>query len=89
MISRTWLRYPVGQRFAYSNLGIDLAGLILQKVSGMPFEDFVEKELMRPIGMKTATYDWKKIRASIRSSRSVSGIRKRKFGSYASSPYTS
>ncbi len=29
-ISDTWLRFPVGDRFRYSNLGVDLAGFILQ-----------------------------------------------------------
>ena len=29
-ISDTWLMFPVGARWAYSNLGIDLAGYILQ-----------------------------------------------------------
>ena len=31
-ISDTWLRFPVGTGFAYSNLGIDLAGYILEQV---------------------------------------------------------
>ena len=30
-ITDTWLRYPVGYRFSYTNLGIDLAGYILQQ----------------------------------------------------------
>jgi CubicO group peptidase (beta-lactamase class C family) len=32
-ISSTWLRYPVGYRLSYSNLGIDLTGYILQRRS--------------------------------------------------------
>jgi CubicO group peptidase (beta-lactamase class C family) len=36
-ISDTWLRFPVGSGYAYSNLGIDLAGYILQVVSSRPF----------------------------------------------------
>jgi CubicO group peptidase (beta-lactamase class C family) len=36
-ISDTWLRFPVGTGFAYSNLGIDLAGYILQRVERKPF----------------------------------------------------
>ena len=38
-ISDTWLRFPVGDRFRYSNLGIDLAGFILQTVMRKPFAD--------------------------------------------------
>lgn len=56
-ISDTWLRYPVGQRYCYSNLGIDLAGYILQFKSGKPFPDYVKEKLLGPIQMKTSTFD--------------------------------
>jgi CubicO group peptidase (beta-lactamase class C family) len=36
-ISDTWLRFPVGTGYAYSNLGIDLAGYVLQRVHVGPF----------------------------------------------------
>jgi hypothetical protein len=36
-IRRTWLRYPVGERYSYSNLGFDLAGFILQRESGISY----------------------------------------------------
>ena len=35
-ISDTWLRFPVGTGYAYSNLGIDLAGFILERTYGAP-----------------------------------------------------
>ncbi len=63
-ISHTWLRYPVGTRYAYSNLGIDLAGYILQVVSGRPFARFVEERLLAPLGMKNTSYDWEAIERS-------------------------
>lgn len=44
-ISKTWLRFPVGKDYAYSNLGIDLAGYILQKVSGKSFQQYVDENL--------------------------------------------
>ena len=47
-ISDTWLRYPVGYRFSYSNLGIDLAGYILQEKAGMPFWDYIKKKVLDP-----------------------------------------
>lgn len=57
-IRQTWLRYPVGQRFAYSNLGIDLAGYILQDVSGLPFAEYVRQKLFIPLGMTRSTFDF-------------------------------
>jgi CubicO group peptidase (beta-lactamase class C family) len=63
-ISDTWLRFPVGSGYAYSNLGIDLAGYILERVEGMPFPEVVRRSLLEPLGMERSTFD----RAAIRSS---------------------
>jgi CubicO group peptidase (beta-lactamase class C family) len=54
-ISATWLRYPVGERYRYSNLGFDLAGYILQVRTGMPFPDWVRTVLFEPLGMADST----------------------------------
>ena len=60
-ISETWLRFPVGSGYAYSNLGIDLAGFILERTYGAPFAEVVRDLLLRPLGMDRSTFD----RASI------------------------
>ena len=62
-ISDTWLRFPVGSGFAYSNLGIDLAGHILQQVKGKPFADLMRDSLLAPLGMDRSTFDRGAIRA--------------------------
>jgi CubicO group peptidase (beta-lactamase class C family) len=54
-ISHTWLRHPVGERYRYSNLGFDLAGYILQVRSGVPFADWLDAKLFRPLGMRDST----------------------------------
>lgn len=56
-ISDTWLRYPVGYRFAYSNLGIDLAGWVLEKKSGMPFARYIREKVLTPLGMTDSTLE--------------------------------
>jgi len=56
-ISSTWLRYPVGYRYYYSNLGIDLAGYTLQVRSGMPFADYAKEKVLDRIGMSNSLYD--------------------------------
>lgn len=56
-IPDTWLRYPVGYRFAYSNLGVDLAGAILEKETGKPFIDYIREKVLLPIGMTDSTLD--------------------------------
>ncbi|HEY8438644.1 MAG TPA: serine hydrolase domain-containing protein [Candidatus Limnocylindrales bacterium] len=63
-ISDTWLRFPVGTGYAYSNLGIDLAGFILERVYGMPFADVMRETVLAPIGMNRSTFDRAAIRAA-------------------------
>lgn len=56
-ISRTWLRFPVGQRYSYSNLGVDLAGYALERVSGVRFAAYVRDKLLTPLEMTDSTFD--------------------------------
>jgi CubicO group peptidase (beta-lactamase class C family) len=41
-----------GTKWAYSNCGYVLLGLILERVTGKTFEDLVEEQLLGPLGMK-------------------------------------
>lgn len=61
-ISDTWLRFRVGERYSYSNLGIDLAGFILQQVTGIPFDQYVEEKIFNPIGMTQSSFEIEKIK---------------------------
>jgi len=57
-ISDTWLRCRVGGKYNYSNLGIDLAGYILQVQSGMPFTEYMKQKVFDPLGMPTSSVDY-------------------------------
>jgi CubicO group peptidase (beta-lactamase class C family) len=48
--------YPPGTTPAYSNYGAALAGYIVSRVSGMPFEEYVDKNIYQPLGMTHATF---------------------------------
>jgi CubicO group peptidase (beta-lactamase class C family) len=63
-ISNTWLRFPVGTHWAYSNLGIDLAGYILQVRSGMPFTQYMQQKVLDPLGMTHSTMDYQQVRGT-------------------------
>lgn len=54
-IATTWLRFPVGERYRYSNLGFDLAGYVLERVTGMPYAQWLRERLFAPLGMKDST----------------------------------
>ncbi len=50
------LAFQPGERFGYG-LSTDVLGAIVEKVAGMPFEQFVEQRITRPLGMADTGYD--------------------------------
>ena len=47
---------PPGQLSSYSNYGAALAGLIVQDVSGVPFNDYIRRNILDPLDMHHATF---------------------------------
>lgn len=47
--------YPAGQVFSYSNLGFTLLGLAVEQLSGEDYATHVERTLLGPLGMHTAS----------------------------------
>jgi CubicO group peptidase (beta-lactamase class C family) len=47
--------YPAEQYFSYSNLGMSLAGEIVAAESGMPYSDYVRKNILQPLGLTSTT----------------------------------
>jgi len=48
------LNYTPGSRWKYSNMGYILSGIIITRVTGMFYGDFLTREVFRPLGMHTA-----------------------------------
>ena len=48
--------FTPGQVPAYSNYGTALAGYIVQRVSGEPFESYVVQHIFAPLGMRQSTF---------------------------------
>jgi CubicO group peptidase (beta-lactamase class C family) len=46
---------PPGSMSAYSNYGAALAGLIVEQVSGTPYNTYIETHILEPLDMKYAT----------------------------------
>ncbi len=53
--TRPFLSAP-GEAPAYSNYGVALAGYIVQRVSGEPFEAYVQRHILAPLGMAHTTF---------------------------------
>ena len=49
--------FAPGTTPGYSNYGMALAGYIVQRVSGQPFETYVREHVLEPAGMTTSTYE--------------------------------
>jgi CubicO group peptidase (beta-lactamase class C family) len=61
-ISRTWLRFRTGERAEYSNLGVELAAYMLERVTHRPFSDYIQRKVFDPLGMSRSTYAIDRIR---------------------------
>ena len=57
---KTYAKAPLvtqpGVKYQYSNAGINTAARVLEVVSGMAYEDFMDKRLFGPLGMKDTTF---------------------------------
>ena len=49
--------YPPGTVSAYSNYGAGLAGYIVERVSGRPFNQYVDENIFKPLGMTHSTLE--------------------------------
>ena len=63
------LQFEPDTRYQYSNAGINTAGRIIEVVSGMPYEEFLDRRLFGPLGMKDTTF-WPSKRQSARLAKS-------------------
>jgi len=49
-------RWPPGTRMSYSNPGNAIAGYLIEKVTGKPFDQYIRDAFLRPLGMERADY---------------------------------
>ena len=48
--------FPPGAGFSYNNAGFSLAGAVVARVSGQPYECFVRERLLRPLDLRSACF---------------------------------
>lgn len=51
------LQFKPGAKFAYSNTGYILLGMIVEKTSGRTYDAFLNSEIFKPLGMMNTGYD--------------------------------
>jgi CubicO group peptidase (beta-lactamase class C family) len=50
------LHFQPGKDYQYSNEGLNTAGRIIEVVTGIPYEQFMQQRLFNPLGMKDTTF---------------------------------
>jgi CubicO group peptidase (beta-lactamase class C family) len=50
------LQFEPGTKYEYCNPGINTVGRLIEVVSGMPYEQFMQQRLFDPLGMKDTTF---------------------------------
>lgn len=51
------MEFAPGERYAYNNSGYFLLGVIIEKVSGMSYADFLAKRIFEPLGMTHTAFE--------------------------------
>jgi CubicO group peptidase (beta-lactamase class C family) len=53
------VRVEPGTRFSYSNMGYTLAGMVIEAVTHERYEAWLDRELLRPLGMSDSTFEFR------------------------------
>lgn len=83
-----WLKLGIpfstepGTRYEYSNYGFGLLGRIVSKASGVPYDQYLQKQILAPLGMSASTLESSQAKASDR----AIGYRRQPDGSYLEEP---
>ncbi len=57
MLPYTHIAFTPGSRWSYSNLGYVFLGQIIQRLSGDDFEVYIDKNILKPLGMTDSYFD--------------------------------
>ena len=56
LLADEYLAYPAGTIHSYSNLGADLLGVMLERISGKEYEAVMQESVLQPLGMVNSSY---------------------------------
>ena len=52
-----------GLTYEYSNMGFAMLGYIIKKVTGIPYSDYIEKNIWQPLNMQQASWEYSNVPA--------------------------
>lgn len=53
------------KEFEYSNLGYGMLGVIVNKVSGKPYQEYITENILKPLGMKNTYWEYTEVPADL------------------------
>ena len=53
-----------GTSYEYSNMGFAMLGYIIKKVSGMPYQQFINTRILKPLGMNNTYWEYDEVPAN-------------------------
>lgn len=56
-IMNTGLEYPTGTKYLYSDLSMITLQLVIEKITGMPLDQYLKKNVFEPLGMTHTMYN--------------------------------
>jgi CubicO group peptidase (beta-lactamase class C family) len=56
LVARDTFEFAPGTRLAYTNTGYALLGLVIERASGLPYAEYVRRELFAPLGLRHTSY---------------------------------
>ncbi len=58
ILQNSYLEYPPNTQYSYSNAAIDVLGVVIERVSGMTFDDFITTHILEPLGMHVSSFSF-------------------------------
>ncbi|MBC5993774.1 serine hydrolase domain-containing protein [Pontibacter cellulosilyticus] len=55
-LSKLPMQFAPGESWSYNQTNLSLMGLIIEKVTGVTYKDYVQKAILNPLNMKSATF---------------------------------
>ena len=57
LTSGLYFSNPIGTVYEYSNLGYSILGLVIKNITKMPYQDYITKHILHPLGMRNSYFE--------------------------------
>lgn len=52
------INFTPGEKFSYSGEGFEYLSVVVEKITKMKLEDFMQETVLKPLGMTSSSYEW-------------------------------